>query len=110
MRWRLKTGDEVLVTTGSSKGHRGKIVSVLRKEERVFVLGANLKARHTKPSVQYPDGGIIRKEASIHVSNVMLVDPNAIEAEGIKGATRLGMRMTSDGKKVRYGKRSGKEV
>lgn len=112
MRWRIKKGDEVVIITGGSKGHRGEVLSVLRKEEKVLVKGANIKARHTKPSAQHPEGGIIRKEAPLHVSNVMIVDPGASKEdfEKGKGGTRVGVRRTSDGKRERFSKRSGKKV
>lgn len=112
MRWRIKKGDNVVVITGSSKGHRGEVLSVMRKAEKVLVKGANIKARHTKPSAAYPEGGIIRKEAPLHVSNVMMVNPDASEAdfEKGKGGTRVGVRRTSDGKRERFSKRSGKKI
>ncbi len=102
----------MVVIAGSSRGHRGEVLSVLRKAEKVLVKGANIRVKHTKPSAQYPEGGIIRQEAPIHVSNVMMVNPGASEDDFDKGkgGTRVGMRITSDGKKERFSKRSGKKL
>ncbi len=82
----------------------GLISQVLREKQRVVVEGVQLVARHTKPSAQNPEGGIVRREASIHMSNVALVDPE-------KGKpTRVGMRFLDDGRKVRYAKLSGQNI
>lgn len=108
MASRLKKGDDVFVISGSAKGERGRIVSVDVRRQRVYVEGVNLCVRHTKPSMQNPDGGLVRKEASIHVSNVALVDPgspNPSAAWSAKQATKVGFRWV-DGVKMRYAKRS----
>ena len=74
---KIKTKDKVIVLTGKDKGKVGEITSVMPKENRVVVSGINMVARHTKPSQANPQGGIVRREASIHASNVALVDPKS---------------------------------
>jgi large subunit ribosomal protein L24 len=97
---RIKKGDIVKVITGGYKGKTGKVLKVLTKENRVIVEGVNIVSRHSKPSNANPDGGIIKKEAPIHISNVLLVDPKTNEA------TRVGYTVV-DGKKVRFAKKTG---
>lgn len=96
----IKKGDTVKVITGDYKGKTGKVLHVLKAENRVVVDGVNIVSRHTRPSQTYPDGGIIKKEAPIHASNVQVVDPKT------KEATKVGKKIV-DGKKVRYAKKSG---
>lgn len=96
----IKKGDTVKVITGDYKGKIGKVLHVLRQENRVVVDGVNIVSRHTRPSQTYPDGGIIKKEAPIHASNVQIVDPKTNEP------TKVGKKIV-DGKKVRYAKKSG---
>jgi len=100
----IKKGDMVYVISGESKGHQGRVLSVLVKEKRAIVEGANMVSRHTKPSSKYPQGGIIKREAPIHISNLLLVDP----ATG--KPTRIGRRLNDHGKLVRYSKKSGEEI
>jgi len=100
----IKKGDMVYVISGESKGHQGRVLSVLVKEKRAIVEGANMVSRHTKPNSKNPQGGIIKKEAPIHISNLMLVDP----ATG--KPTRIGRRLNDQGKLVRYSKKSGEEI
>ncbi|MEW5845995.1 MAG: 50S ribosomal protein L24 [Bacteroidota bacterium] len=100
----IKKGDMVYVISGESKGHQGRVLSVLVKEQRAIVEGANMVSRHTKPNSKNPQGGIIKKEAPIHISNLMLVDP----ATG--KPTRIGRRLNDQGKLVRYSKKSGEEI
>jgi len=100
---RIKKGDTVLVNSGREKGKQGTVLKVLRKEGRVLVQGTNMVKRHTRPS-QATAGGILEKEAPVHVSNVAFVDPK----EG--GATKLGVKILKDGRKVRIAKRSGEVV
>ncbi len=96
----VKKGDTVIVISGNDKGKTGKILQVLVKEDRVVVEGVNVVSRHTKPSNANPDGGIIKKEAPIHASNVQILDPTT------KEPTRVGMQVV-EGKKVRVAKKSG---
>ena len=103
----IKKGDTVFVNAGNDKGKTGKVLSVNPSEDRAIVEGINMVSRHTKPNAQAPQGGIIKKEASIHVSNVQLLDPKSTAAKPVP--TRIGHKFV-DGKKVRYAKKSGEEI
>ena len=100
---KIRKGDKVIVRTGRDKGKRGDVLKVLPAEHRVIVQGVNVVKRHTKPSQQGP-GGIVEKEASIHMSNIAHVDPKD------DGATRVGFKFLDDGRKVRFSKRSGEVI
>ena len=104
---RVKKGDTVYVNAGNDKGKTGKILEVIKAKDRVVVEGVNIISRHTKPSAKHPQGGIVKREAGIHVSNVQLLDPSSTAAK--PGPTRVGYRF-EDGKKVRYSKKSGEEI
>ena len=99
MAAKIKTGDTVVLLAGKDKGKQGKVLRVMPKDERLVVEGVNMVQRHTKASQSDPQGGIKRKEASLHVSNVAIVD-----AAG--KPTRVGFRMDGD-KKVRFAKTTG---
>jgi len=99
----IKKGDTVYVNAGNDKGKTGKVLSVDPSKDRVIVEGINMVSKHTKPNSKQPQGGIIKQEAGIHVSNLNLIDPQSGKA------TRVGYRM-EDGKKVRYAKKSGEEI
>lgn len=99
----VKTGDKVKVLTGKDKGKVGVITKAFPKKDRVIVEGVNIVKKHQKPSQLNPNGGIIEKEAAIHVSNVMLIDPNTNEP------TRVGYKVI-DGKKVRVSKKTGEVI
>ncbi|WP_137597217.1 50S ribosomal protein L24 [Paucilactobacillus kaifaensis] len=99
----VKTGDKVRVISGKDKGKEGTIKKTLAKDNRVIVEGVNMVKKHQKPSNEYPQGGVIDKEAPIQVSNVMLVDPSNNEP------TRIGFKVV-DGKKVRVAKKSGQTL
>jgi large subunit ribosomal protein L24 len=102
MAAKIRKGDRVVVLAGKDKGRQGPVVKVLPKDDRVVVQGLNLVQRHTKPSQGDPQGGIKNKEASLHVSNVAVVDS--------KGKpTRVGFRMDGD-KKVRFAKTTGEVI
>ena len=100
----VKKGDKVLVLSGKDKGKEGKIIMALPKKSKVVVEGINKVKRHTKPTQSNPQGGIITKEAAIHVSNVMLVDPESGKP------TRTKMVVQEDGTKVRTAVKSGKAI
>lgn len=100
----IKKGDTVYVNAGDSKGQTGKVLKVLVKENRAIVEGVNLVSKHTKPNSQNPQGGIEKKEAPIHLSNLQVLDPKSGKA------TRIGRKENSDGKLVRYSKKSGEEI
>jgi len=99
----VKKGDNVLVITGTQKGKKGTVLSVDVKKNRVIVDGVNLVSKHTKPNTENPKGGIIKKEASIHASNVMVLDK-----DGKPG--RIGRKKDEQGKSVRYSKKSGEVI
>lgn len=98
---KLKTGDTVQVIAGDHKGEEGKIVEILRAKNKAIVEGVNMISKHTKPSAQNPQGGIIKKEAPIHISNLMLVENGK--------TTRVGFRM-ENGKKVRFSKNTNEVI
>jgi large subunit ribosomal protein L24 len=111
MAWKIKTGDEVYIIAGDEKGSKGKIIKVDRKTSRVYVDGVNLRSRHVKASVKNPEGGVVKKEAGIHISNVSLVLPNAPESLtwSKKLGTRVGFCFVGS-EKYRYAKRDGVNV
>ncbi len=100
---RIKKGDEVMITAGRDKGKVGQVIRVLREDLRVVVQGCNIIKRHTRPAAGQP-GGIVEKEAAIHVSNVAYVDPKT------RKPTRLGFKTIEHGRKVRFAKRSGEII
>lgn len=103
MAAKIKKGDNVIVLTGKDKGRKGTVLKVLPEDNRCVVQGVNIVQRHTRPSQTNPQGGIINKEATIHVSNLANVDPKSGQA------TRVGFKMDGD-KKVRYAKKSGEVI
>jgi len=103
MAAKIKKGDNVVIITGKDKGKTGEVLKVLVKEERLLVGGVNLAKRHTKPSAA-GNGGIVEKEATIHRSNVALIDPKDGKP------TRVGFAKSNDGKLSRVAKRSGETL
>ena len=101
-KFNIKKGDTVYVNAGNDKGKTGKVLEVLRDKDRVIVEGVNMVSKHTKPNPKAPQGGIIKQEAGIHISNVQLVDANG-------KATRVAHKEV-DGKKVRIAKTTGEEI
>ena len=101
MAARIRKGDRVVVITGADKGKRGEVLAVRPKEDRAVVQGVNIAKRHTKPSGMGQPGGIIEQEATIHLSNVMLIDPKTDKP------TRVGFRVLEGGRKVRVNRSSG---
>ena len=100
----IKKGDNVFVNAGNYKGQTGKVLRVLVKEQRAIVEGVNMVSKSTKPNAQHPQGGIIKQEAPVHISNLNVVDPKTGEP------TRIGRKVGADGKLVRYAKKSGEEI
>jgi large subunit ribosomal protein L24 len=100
----IKKGDTVYVNSGVDKTKTGRVLQVLVKENRAIVEGINMVSKTTKPSSKNPQGGIIKKEASIHISNLNPLDPKTGKP------TRIGRRLNEDGKSVRYAKKSGEEI
>lgn len=101
---RLKKGDQVRIITGNDKGKEGKVLQVLPDKMRAFVEGANIITKHTKPSAQNPNGGIVKQEAAIHISNLMVIDPKTGKP------SRIGRRLNDDGKLERFAKKSGEVI
>lgn len=102
-KMKLRKGDHVIVLAGKDKGKHGEILKMLPKDNRAIVHGVNLVRKHQKQTAQ-DEGGIISKEASIHLSNLGVEDPKDGKA------TRVGFKMLKDGRKVRFAKRSGEEI
>ncbi len=100
----IKKGDTVYVNAGDDKGKTGRVLSVLVSKNRAVVEGVNMVSKSTKPSAKHPQGGIVKMEAPIHVSNLNLVDPKSGKP------TRVGHRIDENGAKVRYSKKSGEEI
>lgn len=99
IKLKIKSGDTVRVIAGDHKGSEGKVLRVLREKNKAVVEGVNLVSKHTKPSAKNPQGGIVKKEAPIHISNIALVDPKT------KETTKTGVRKEGD-KNVRFSKKS----
>lgn len=99
----IKKGDTVYVNAGNDKGKTGKVLEVIPSKDRAIVEGINIVSKHTKPSPKHPQGGIVKQEAGVHVSNLQLVDPKSGKP------TRVGHKFV-DGKKVRFAKKSGEEI
>ncbi len=102
-KFKIKRGDRVVVMVGRDKGKKGEVMRVLRKDRRAVVSGVNMIKRHTRPSTGDP-GGIVQREAPVHLSNLALEDPKDGQP------TRVGFRFLDDGRKVRYAKRSGEVI
>ena len=99
---KIKTGDTVRVMAGDHKGQEGKVQKILRDKNKAIVEGVNTVSKHEKPSASNPQGGIVKKEAPVHISNLSLVDKKG-------DATRVGYK-TEDGKKVRFSKKSNEVI
>ena len=101
MAARIRKGDRVVVITGADKGKRGEVLAVRPKDDRAIVQGVNVAKKHTKPQGMGKPGGIIEQEATIHLSNLALIDPKTDKP------TRVGFRVLDDGRKVRVARGSG---
>jgi len=99
IKLKIKSGDVVRVIAGDHKGAEGKVVRVYKEKNKAVVEGVNMVSKHTKPSAKNPQGGIVKKEAPIHISNISLIDPKS------KETTRVGVKTEGD-KKVRFSKKS----
>ena len=100
----IKKGDIVFVNAGEDKGKTGRVLEVLVKDNRAIVEGINMVSKHTKPNAKNPQGGIEKKEAPIHISNLNVVDPKSGKP------TRIGRKLDEKGALVRYSKKSGEEI
>jgi large subunit ribosomal protein L24 len=100
LKLKIKKGDKVVVISGRDKGKSGEVLRVVREDNRAVVQGVNMVKRHTRPRPGEP-GGIVEKEAAIHISNIAHIDPKS------NRPTRVGYKFLEDGRKVRFAKRSG---
>ncbi|MEN8119094.1 MAG: 50S ribosomal protein L24 [Bacteroidota bacterium] len=100
----IKKGDTVFVNAGDYKGQKGRVLEVFRAEYKAIVEGVNMVSRHTKPNSENPEGGIVKKEAPVHISNLMIVDPSTGEP------SRVGRRKNDNNKLVRYAIKSKEEI
>ena len=100
----IKKDDTVMVLTGEDKGKTGKVLKVLVEKNRAIVEGINIVSKSAKPSAKNPQGGIVKQEAPVHISNLSLIDPKSGKP------TRISVKKTDDGKKVRIAKKSGEEI
>lgn len=100
----IKKGDIVVVNAGENKGQEGKVLEVMPEKQRAIVEGVNMMSKHTKPNAASPQGGIVKKEAPIHISNLNVKDP------GTGKGTRIGRKLNDKGKLVRFSKKSGEEI
>lgn len=100
-KFHIKKGDLVYVNAGVDKGKQGKVLEMFPEQERAIVEGINMVSKHTKPNAKNPQGGIIKKEAPIHISNLNVVDPSTNKP------TRIGRKLNDKGQLVRYAKKSG---
>lgn len=100
----IKKGDTVYVNAGDNKGQQGKVLEVLVEKQRAIVEGVNMVSKHTKPNAANPQGGIVKQEAPIHVSNLQPLDPKSGKA------TRVGRKKNDKGKLVRVAVKSGEEI
>lgn len=103
-KFHVRKGDTVKIISGNNKGKTGKVLEILKDKYKAIVEGANMVTKHTKPSASNPNGGIVKTEAPIHLSNLMVVDP----ATG--DATRVGRKINEDGKLQRYSKKTGEFI
>ncbi|MBP8790114.1 MAG: 50S ribosomal protein L24 [Breznakibacter sp.] len=103
-KFHIKKGDIVIVNAGENRGQEGKVLQVFPSTQRAIVEGVNLVSKHTKPNAANPNGGIVKQEAPIHISNLNVKDPST------GTATRVGRRLDEKGKLVRYSKKSGEEI
>ena len=104
MKMHIKKGDTVLVLSGNDKGKQGKVMSVDVKSQRAIVEGVRIISKHTRPNAEHPQGGIIKQEAPIHISNLMVVDKSG-------NPTRVGRKKDEKtGKSIRYSKKTGEII
>jgi large subunit ribosomal protein L24 len=103
VKLKIKKGDTVFVIAGDDKGKKGRVLEIITDKNRAIVEGINMVSKHTKPNAKHPQGGIIKQEAPIHISNLMVVD-------GSGEPTRVGRRMGEKGKLVRFAKSNDEEI
>lgn len=103
-KFNIRKNDIVVVLSGEAKGSQGKVIKILPKKQRVLVEGVNMISKHIKPNAANPEGGIIKQESSIHISNLMIVDSKSGER------TRIGRKKDNEGKLVRFSKKTGEII
>lgn len=103
-KFHIRKGDTVYVNAGDDKGKTGKVLKVIVDKQRAIVEGVNIVTKSTKPSAKHPDGGFVKEEAPVHISNLNVLDPKSGKP------TRIGRRRNEAGKLVRYAKKSGEEI
>ena len=103
VKLKIKKGDTVKVISGDSKGQQGKVLDIIIEKNMAYVEGINMISKHTKPNSKNQKGGIVKKEAAVHISNLMLVDRSG-------KATRVGRTLSEDNRLVRYSKKSGEVI
>ena len=103
-KFHIKKGDTVYVISGESRGQQGRVLDVITRDGKAIVEGVNMVSRHTKPNAKHTQGGIIKKEAPVNITNLMLVDPST------GNPTRIGRRLNEKNKLVRYSKKTGEEI
>jgi large subunit ribosomal protein L24 len=104
MKLHIKKGDTVYVNAGDDKGQTGRVLKVIPEDSKAIVEGLNMVSKHTKPNSKNPQGGVVKQEAGIHISNLQVVDPKTGRA------TRVGRKLDAKGKLVRVSKKSGEEI
>ncbi len=104
LKLHVKKGDIVYINAGEYKGQQGKVLDVFPDKMKALVEGINMISKHTKPNAKSPKGGILKKEAPVHISNLQLVDPSSGEK------TRIGRKLNNKNQRVRYSKKSGEEI
>jgi large subunit ribosomal protein L24 len=102
-KFHIKKGDSVKVIAGNEKGAEGKVLLINKEKKRALVEGVNMVSKHTKPNASNPQGGIVKKEAAVHISNLMLIDSKG-------NASRIGRKLDADNKMVRYSKKTGEVI
>jgi large subunit ribosomal protein L24 len=100
----IKKGDNVIVLSGNDRGKQGRVLRVIAAKERAIVEGVRMVTKATKPNAKHPQGGLVKMEAPIHISNLSLIDPKSGKP------TRVGRRKNDKGESVRYAKKSGEEI
>lgn len=100
----IKKGDNVYVLSGEDRGKTGRVLKVIVNKQRAIVEGINFVTKATKPNAKHPQGGLVKMEAPVHISNLSLIDPKTGKP------TRIGRRRNDEGKLVRYAKKSGEEI
>ena len=104
MKLNIRKNDFVMVLSGESKGSKGKVIKILRNKKRAVVEGVNMVSKHTKPNANNQEGGIIKQEASIHISNLMIIDAKSGER------TRIGRKKDKEGNSIRISKKTGEII